>query len=227
MKAYRCDRCGAYFGTEPTKKEGPMEKLASSISWLFGKNQSHIWTMTVEGENASGMTAHDLCPACEDSLRRWFDHPEEHQEAKKVRHIDADRLELEFEAKAREARRWKADALNNGNEESTIRVDATLVFLSEVKNIINKAPTIEPEKICVANIHMKEDQIREAVDRAKNEILELGQSLHHAENIIEFLRNTPCATASIDGENVNIIEWAERQLERKAPERQEETTHGK
>ena len=60
-----------------------------------------------------------------------------------MRIIDADKLAEEFKRRHRAALRWKEEALINGNEESVIRADATLAFLSEVKITIDNAPTIE------------------------------------------------------------------------------------
>ena len=60
-----------------------------------------------------------------------------------MRPIDADYLIKEFADRARAARNWKESALNSGNEESAIRADAVLSFLTEVKLTIDNAPTIE------------------------------------------------------------------------------------
>lgn len=56
-----------------------------------------------------------------------------------------------FADRARAAKNWKENAINNGNEEITIRADATLNFLTEVKLTIESAPTIEnTPRICQA-----------------------------------------------------------------------------
>ena len=60
-----------------------------------------------------------------------------------MRTIDADKLMEEFKRRHRAALRWKEEALINGNEESVIRADATLAFLSEVKLTIDNALTVE------------------------------------------------------------------------------------
>lgn len=60
-----------------------------------------------------------------------------------MRLIDADALLADFKARAIKARNWKENAILNGNEETTIRADATLAFLTEVKLTIDNAPTIE------------------------------------------------------------------------------------
>lgn len=59
-----------------------------------------------------------------------------------MRLIDADALLKEFSERARAARNWKENAINNGNEEIAIRADATLAFLTEVKLTIEAAPTV-------------------------------------------------------------------------------------
>lgn len=64
-----------------------------------------------------------------------------------MRLIDADALLADFKVRAINARNWKENAILNGNEEATIRADATIAFLTEVKLTIEKAPTIEPELI--------------------------------------------------------------------------------
>ena len=57
--------------------------------------------------------------------------------------ISREYLLNQFADRARSARSWKENALNNGNEESAIRADAVLAFLIEVKLIIDNAPTVE------------------------------------------------------------------------------------
>lgn len=58
--------------------------------------------------------------------------------------ISREALKKEFADRARAARNWKECALNNNNKESTIRADAILSFLTEVKLTIDNAPTITP-----------------------------------------------------------------------------------
>ena len=60
-----------------------------------------------------------------------------------ARLIDADALLADFKARAIKARNWKENAILNGNEEATIRADATIAFLTEVKLTIENAPTID------------------------------------------------------------------------------------
>ena len=60
-----------------------------------------------------------------------------------MRLIDADALLDDFRDRAVKARNWKENAVLNGNEEATIRADATLAFLTEVKLTIENAPTID------------------------------------------------------------------------------------
>lgn len=60
-----------------------------------------------------------------------------------MRTIDADALLADFKARAIKARNWKENAILNGNEEATIRADATIAFLTEVKLTIENAPTVE------------------------------------------------------------------------------------
>lgn len=52
----------------------------------------------------------------------------------------------EFAVRARVARNWKESAINNGNDESAIRADAILSFITEVKLTIENAPTVENER---------------------------------------------------------------------------------
>ena len=59
--------------------------------------------------------------------------------------ISRSALLAEFEKRARAARNWKENAINNGDEEITTRADAVLTFLVEVKLTIEKAPTVEPQ----------------------------------------------------------------------------------
>lgn len=59
-----------------------------------------------------------------------------------TRLIDADALCEEFKKRQRAALRWKEKAILDGDEERSIRADATLAFLSEVKLTIDNAPTI-------------------------------------------------------------------------------------
>lgn len=60
-----------------------------------------------------------------------------------TRLIDADALCEEFKKRQRAALRWKEKAILYGDEERSIRADATLAFLSEVKLTIDNAPTVE------------------------------------------------------------------------------------
>ena len=60
-----------------------------------------------------------------------------------MRLIDADALCEEFKKRQQAALRWKEKALLDGDEERSIRADATLAFLSEVKLTIDNAPTVE------------------------------------------------------------------------------------
>lgn len=60
-----------------------------------------------------------------------------------TRLIDADALCEEFKRRQRAALRWKEEAILADNEESKIRADAILTFLSEVKLTIDNAPTVE------------------------------------------------------------------------------------
>lgn len=60
-----------------------------------------------------------------------------------MRAIDADALCEEFKRRQRAALRWKEEAILADNEESKIRADAVLTFLSEVKLLIDNAPTVE------------------------------------------------------------------------------------
>lgn len=62
-----------------------------------------------------------------------------------MRLIDADELCKEFRRRQTAALNWKEGAILTNNEESIIRADATLAFLSEVKLTIDNAPTVEPE----------------------------------------------------------------------------------
>lgn len=39
------------------------------------------------------------------------------------------------------------------------------------------------------------------------------KELRHLRNITEYIKDTPCASACFKGENMNIIQWAEKQLE--------------
>jgi hypothetical protein len=69
-----------------------------------------------------------------------------------TRLIDADALCEEFKERQRAALRWKEKAILDGDEEISIRADATLSFLSEVKLTIDNAPTVkvpENEVNCV------------------------------------------------------------------------------
>jgi len=60
-----------------------------------------------------------------------------------TRLIDADALCEEFKRRHKAALRWKEEAILADNEESKIRADAILTFLSEVKLTIDNAPTVE------------------------------------------------------------------------------------
>mgnify|MGYP007122035680 CR=1 FL=1 len=62
-----------------------------------------------------------------------------------TRLIDVDALCEEFKERQKAALRWKEKALLDGDEERSIRADATLAFLSEVKLTIDNAPTVEPD----------------------------------------------------------------------------------
>lgn len=59
---------------------------------------------------------------------------------------DLDALCDEFKRRQRAALRWKEEAILDDNEESKIRADAILSFLSEVKLTIDNAPTIMPKE---------------------------------------------------------------------------------
>ena len=43
----------------------------------------------------------------------------------------------------------------------------------ECEDAINKLPSVQPEKVCIANITMSEEQVLEAVEKAKSEIIQL------------------------------------------------------
>ena len=60
-----------------------------------------------------------------------------------TRLIDADALCEEFRMRQKAALNWKEGATLAHNEESIIRADATLAFLTEVKLTIDNAPTVE------------------------------------------------------------------------------------
>ena len=60
-----------------------------------------------------------------------------------TRLIDADELCEQFKKRQQAALRWKEKSILNGDEERSIRADATLAFLSEVKLTIDNAPTVE------------------------------------------------------------------------------------
>ncbi|MBQ1293482.1 MAG: hypothetical protein IIY21_05555 [Clostridiales bacterium] len=60
-----------------------------------------------------------------------------------TRLIDADKLCEEFKERQRAALRWKEKAILNGDDERSIRADATLAFLLEVKLTIDNAPTVD------------------------------------------------------------------------------------
>lgn len=63
-----------------------------------------------------------------------------------MRLIDADVLLEEFKTRAIKARQWKESAILGDNHEATIRADATLAFITEIKLTIEGAPTVEPKK---------------------------------------------------------------------------------
>lgn len=46
-------------------------------------------------------------------------------------------------------------------------------------------------------------------------LAEYLKELRHLRNITEYIKDTPCASACFEGENINIIQWAEKQLEAK------------
>lgn len=71
-----------------------------------------------------------------------------------MRLIDADQLCEEFKMRQRAALNWKEGATLANNEESIIRADATLAFLSEVKLTIDNAPTVEiTEEQAIDKLH--------------------------------------------------------------------------
>lgn len=43
----------------------------------------------------------------------------------------------------------------------------------ECEDAINKLPSAQPEKVCIANITLSEEQVLEAVEKAKSEIIQL------------------------------------------------------
>ena len=43
----------------------------------------------------------------------------------------------------------------------------------ECEDAINKLPSVQPEKVCIANIASSEEQVLEAVEKAKSEIIQL------------------------------------------------------
>lgn len=60
--------------------------------------------------------------------------------------ISREALKAEFKRSANRVRNWKEGALNNGNDESAIRADAVLAYLTEVKGIIDNAQAVEPKR---------------------------------------------------------------------------------
>lgn len=57
---------------------------------------------------------------------------------------DLDALKEDFKARLEKAKRWKENAINNGDDELVIRATATIDFICEVIMTINNAPTVEP-----------------------------------------------------------------------------------
>ena len=81
-----------------------------------------------------------------------------------TRLIDADKLCEEFKDRQRAALRWKERSILEGDEERSIRADATLAFLSEVKLTIDNAPTVDTD------LSKYSDKLwKAAYERGKNE----------------------------------------------------------
>lgn len=61
-----------------------------------------------------------------------------------MRLIDADALKEDFKERLRNAKNWKENALNNGDDEIAIRAEAIIDFICEVIMTIDNALTVEP-----------------------------------------------------------------------------------
>lgn len=48
-------------------------------------------------------------------------------------------------------------------------------MVTSVFDVLKELPSVQPEKICVATVTLSDEQIREAVDRAKNEVISVLQ----------------------------------------------------
>lgn len=64
--AKKCDRCGAYYDLYPTV-ENPLTRLAEAM-----KRASTAKERDPEAMIACIKDVVDLCPGCEESLRRWL-----------------------------------------------------------------------------------------------------------------------------------------------------------
>lgn len=58
--------------------------------------------------------------------------------------ISRSALEKDFRTRLENAKRWKENAINRGDDEIVIRATATIDFICEVIMTINNAPTVEP-----------------------------------------------------------------------------------
>ena len=66
---------------------------------------------------------------------------------------DLDALKEDFKTRLEKAKRWKENALNNGDDEILIRATATIDFICEVIMTIDNAPTVSEitkEKLSIA-----------------------------------------------------------------------------
>ena len=56
--------------------------------------------------------------------------------------------------------------------------------VSECEEIIRNLPSAQPEKVCIANITLSEEQIREVVEKVKNEVVQVLPSAEPERNNI-------------------------------------------
>lgn len=111
------------------------------------------------------------------------------------------------------------------------RADYTGLAVEDVRKVIDEVikelkqlSSVKPEKVCIANITLSEEQIREAVEKAKSEIIQVLQS---AEPEIHEIDYRDCSNAMLkmwidnvltDGEYNRIMDklnvyWAERRTD--------------
>lgn len=101
---------------------------------------------------------------------------------------DLDALKEDFKARLEKAKRWKENAINNGDDEIVIRATATIDFICEVIMTINNAPTVElTEEQAIDKLHETGWLIRhdkEMTERPQGEWVSVSERLPEDRNLV-------------------------------------------